>query len=175
MSWVAPFYTTIKISENTLLSLTKAIKSLKLWKILGRKLLKSANFSPKDERIIKATVSELKYVDKAQQCQTNILKRKWNIKQWIWWTNIKTDPTFYSQNEPRSDNENEYFENESNAYSTESSKTYFTPKSKAQKERHPDNRRLVRLKSPQWLQEEYNRSCSRNWCSDYQQINSQNH
>ena len=66
----------MKISENTLLSLTKAMKSLKLWKILGCKLLKSANFSPKDERIIKATVSELKYEDKAQQGQTNILKRK---------------------------------------------------------------------------------------------------
>ena len=88
--------------------------------------------------------------------------------------NIKTEPTFYSQNEPQSENENEYFENETNAYSTESSKTYFTPKSKAQKERHPNNRRLVKLKSPQRLQEEYNRSYSRNWCSDYQQINSQN-
>ena len=56
----------MKISENTLLSLTKAIKSLKLWKTLGCKLLKSANFSLKDEQIIKATVSELKYEDKAQ-------------------------------------------------------------------------------------------------------------
>ena len=88
--------------------------------------------------------------------------------------NVKIEPTFYSQNEPQSDNENEYFENESNASSIESSKTYFTPKSKAEKERHPNNRRLVRLKSPQRLQQEYNRSCSRNWCSDYQQINSQN-
>ena len=88
--------------------------------------------------------------------------------------NIKTESTFYSQNESRSDNENEYFENESNASSTESSKTYFTPKSKAQKERHPNNRRLVRLKSPQLLQQEYNRSCSRKWCSDYQKIHSQN-
>ena len=56
----------MKISENTLLSLTKAIKSLKLWKNLGCKLLKSANFSLKGEQIIKATVSELKYEDKAQ-------------------------------------------------------------------------------------------------------------
>ena len=88
--------------------------------------------------------------------------------------NIKTEPTFYSQNESRSDNENEYFENESNASSTESSKTYFTPKPKAQKERHPNNRRLVRLKSPQLLQQEHNRSCSRKWCSDYQKIHSQN-
>ena len=81
--------------------------------------------------------------------------------------NIKTESTFYSQNESRSNNKNEYFENESNASSTESSKTYFTPKSKTQKERHPNNRRLVRLKSPQLLQQEYNRSCSRKWCSDY--------
>ena len=58
------------------MGLSKAIKSLKLWKILGCKLLKSANFSPKDERIIKATVSELKYEDKAQQGQKNILKRR---------------------------------------------------------------------------------------------------
>ena len=56
----------MKISENTLLSLTKAIKSLKLWKTLCCKFLKSANFSLKDEQIIKATVSELKYEDKAQ-------------------------------------------------------------------------------------------------------------
>ena len=88
--------------------------------------------------------------------------------------NVKTEPTFYSQNEPQSDNENEYIENESSASSTGSSKTYFTPKSKDPKERHPNNRRLVRLKSPQRLQQEYNRSCSRNWCSDYQQINWQN-
>ena len=87
---------------------------------------------------------------------------------------VKAEPTFYSQNEPQSDNENEYIENESNASSTGSSRTYFTPKSKDPKERHPNNRRLVRLKSPQRLQQEYNRSCSRNWCSDYQQINSQN-
>ena len=66
----------IKISQNILLNLTKAIKSLKLWETVGYKLLKSAKFSPKDERIIKATVSELKYEDKAQQGQTNILKRK---------------------------------------------------------------------------------------------------
>ena len=87
---------------------------------------------------------------------------------------VKTEPTFYSQNKHRSDNQNEYFENLSNASSTGSSKTYFTSKSNDQKQRYPNNRRLIGLKSSQRLQHGYKRLCSRNWCSYYQQINSQN-
>ena len=45
----------------------------------------------------------------------------------------------------------------------ETTEKYFTPTSKAKKERHPNNRRLVRFKSSQ---QGYNKSSSRNWHSD---------
>ena len=69
--------------------------------------------------------SELKYEDiksKLKRIFSNESETSNNKFQEI---NIKSEPTFYSQNEPQSDSENEYFENESNASFEESSKTHF--------------------------------------------------